>query len=128
MDAKSKVIGVKNLCVVVSSVFPVSFCVHLMPPTYVLAENSPGIIRLGLTATVSLASPTSTVQKKNSPDCAVSFGFGDTRRRQSSPCWRSGSRRQSPMGQHPPVVMLPRSRSRPSSPYTRVASKASQYY
>lgn len=62
VDAKSKVIGVKNLCVVDSSLFPVSFCVHLMSPTYALAENAPGIIRLGSTATVSLASPTSTVR------------------------------------------------------------------
>ena len=45
----------------------------------------------------------------------------DRRRRSSSPRSRSGSRRQSPLGQRPPIVILPRSRSRSrsSSPYTR---------
>ena len=65
VDAKLKVYGVKNLRVVDSSVFPVSFCAHMMSSTYALAESAAGII-LGdwsSTATVPSASPTSTVQK-----------------------------------------------------------------
>ena len=67
VDAKLKVYGAKNLRVVDSSVFPVSFCAHLMSPTCAMAEKAAGII-LGdwsSTSTVPLASPTSTVQTKN---------------------------------------------------------------